>query len=154
MSEIRKRIFTFLLAMAPISELRGAIPFGMKQGLPLYETLILSFIGNIIIIPPVILLFNKVLHLMRKRKATGKFANFLESRAIKKSAKVESRWFVGLLIFSAIPLPLMGAWTASMICGLLQMRLRKAVPPMVLGVIISAAIVTGISYGVVKIWGN
>ena len=93
------------------------------------------------------LLFNKILVVMRKIKITAKIADKLEARAEKNSKKIEKWEFLGLMIFVAIPIPGTGAWTASMVAGLMKMRLRTAIPPIMLGVAIAAAIVTGVYYG-------
>ncbi|MBE6610150.1 MAG: small multi-drug export protein [Ruminococcaceae bacterium] len=151
MGEIAKRVIVFVLSMVPVIELRGAIPVGWGFKLPLWQTLVLSIGGNILIIPFVILLFNRVLELLRKFRLTTKIANFIEERTQRKSEKVENWVFLGLMLFVAIPLPGTGAWTASMIAGLLQMKMRKAFLPIVLGVICAAVIVTLVTYGVVKI---
>ena len=111
----------------------------------------LSIGGNILIIPFVVLLFNRVLELLRKFRLTAKIANLIEARTQRKSEKVENWVFLGLMLFVAIPLPGTGAWTASMIAGLLQMKMRKAFCPIALGVVGAAVIVTLITYGVVKI---
>lgn len=151
MGEIAKRVIVFVLSMVPVIELRGAIPVGWGFKLPLWQTLVLSIGGNILIIPFVILLFNRVLELLRKFRLTTKIANFIEARTQRKSEKVENWVFLGLMLFVAIPLPGTGAWTASMIAGLLQMKMRKAFLPVALGVICAAVIVTLVTYGVVKI---
>ncbi len=151
MNELFKRLIVFFLSMVPVVELRGAIPFGFAFGLPIWETLLLSLSGNIVIIPFVIILFNKILHLMRKLKPTAKIADWLEGRVVKNSRKIENWVFVGLMFFVAVPLPGTGAWTASMVAGLMQMKARKATVPIAIGVVIAAAIVTGVTYGVIKI---
>ncbi len=151
MSEITKRLIVFLLSMVPVIELRGAIPVGLGFKLELWETLLLSIAGNIAIIPFVVLLFTRILEFMRKFKLTANIANKIEERAEKKSKKVENWLFWGLMLFVAVPLPGTGAWTASMIAGLIKMKLSKAFPPIALGVVIAAAIVTCVTYGVIVI---
>ena len=140
------RLIVFFLSMVPIIELRGAIPFGFAFKLPLWETLLLSLSGNIAIIPFVIILFNKILHFMRKIRFTAKVADWLENRAVKNSRKIENWVFVGLMLFVAIPLPGTGAWTASMIAGLMKLPLKKAIPPIAIGVVIAGGIVTLLYY--------
>ena len=151
MGEVAKRLIVFFLSMVPVIELRGAIPIGFGFKLPLWETLVLSIGGNILIVPFIVLLFNQMLRVMRKFRLTAKIANNIEARTQRKSEKVENLLFWGLVLFVAIPLPGTGAWTASMIAGLLQVKARKAVIPIVMGVIGAAIIVTLITYGVVKI---
>lgn len=133
--------------MCPVIELRGAIPIGLEWGIGFTETMLLSLGGNLVIIPFIVLLFNKILDFMKKFKFTEKVANWLEKRAEKNSAKIENLIFVGLMLFVAIPLPGTGAWTASMVAGLMRIKLFRAMIPIVLGVIIAAVIVTGVYYG-------
>ena len=133
--------------MCPVIELRGAIPLGLEWGIGFKETMLLSLGGNLLIIPFIVLLFNKILVVMRKIKITEKLADILERRAEKNSKKIEGLLFFGLMIFVAVPLPGTGAWTASMVAGLMKIKLRKAVLPIALGVLVAAAIVTAVYYG-------
>lgn len=147
MSNFWKCVIVFIIGMLPIIELRGAIPVGMvwlDNDYPLVLTL--SLVGNLLIVPFIVLLFNKILYVMRKIRITAKIADALERRAEKNTAKIENLMFVGLLLFVAIPLPGTGAWTASMIAGLMKLPLKKAIPPIALGVVIAAAIVTVLYY--------
>ena len=147
MSNFWKCMLVFIIGMLPIIELRGAIPIGMvwlNDNYPL--VLALSLAGNLIIVPFIVLLFNKILYIMRKIKITAKIADKLEKRAERNTAKIENLMFFGLMFFVAIPLPGTGAWTASMIAGLIRMPLKKAIPPIALGVVIAAGIVTVLYY--------
>ena len=147
MSNFWKCVIVFIIGMIPIIELRGAIPIGMvwlNNNYPL--VLSLSLAGNLIVVPFIVLLFNKILYVMRKIKITAKIADKLEKRAEKNTAKVENMLFFGLMVFVAIPLPGTGAWTASMIAGLMKLPLKKAIPPIALGVAIAATIVTVLYY--------
>ena len=133
--------------MCPVIELRGAIPIGLEWGIGFTETMLLSLGGNLLVIPFIVLLFNKILVVMRKIKCTEKIADWLEKRAEKNSSKIENIIFVGLMLFVAIPLPGTGAWTASMVAGLMKIKLLRAIVPIALGVLIAAVIVTGVYYG-------
>jgi uncharacterized membrane protein len=59
--------------------------------------------------------------------------------------------FIGLCVLVAIPLPGTGAWTGALVAALLDIRLRKAMPAIILGVCIAATIVTTVTYGVTAI---
>ena len=54
----------------------------------------------------------------------------------------------GLCIFVAVPLPGTGAWTGAIIASLLGMGVKKAMPPIILGVLIASVIVVTLTYGV------
>ena len=72
------------------------------------------------------------------------FISHLEARAEAKSADVLRYQTWGLLIFVAIPLPGTGAWIAAV----LNMRLKRAVPVIFLGVVIAGCIITLLTHGV------
>ena len=147
MSRFWKCVIIFVIGMLPVVELRGAIPIGMvwlDNNYPL--VLSLSLAGNIIIVPFIVLLFHKILWLLRKIRITARVADMLERRAEKNTEKVQNILFLGLMLFVAIPLPGTGAWTASMIAGLLKLPLKKAIPPIALGVGIAGGIVSVLYY--------
>ncbi|MBQ9115959.1 MAG: small multi-drug export protein [Clostridia bacterium] len=147
MSTFWKCVIVFIIGMIPVVELRGAIPIGMvwlDNNYPLVFSL--SLAGNIIIVPFIVLLFHKILWVLRKIRITAKVADMLERRAEKNTEKVQNLMFLGLMLFVAIPLPGTGAWTASMIAGLLKLPLKKAIPPIALGVVIAGVIVTVLYY--------
>ena len=62
-----KCILTFLVAMVPVVELRGAIPIGMGMGLTLWQAFILSFIGNLVPVPFIILFVRKIFAWLRQK---------------------------------------------------------------------------------------
>ena len=57
----------------------------------------------------------------------------------------------GLTILVAIPLPGTGAWTGALVAAMLNMRLKKAFPAIVLGVIGAAIIVSAATLGVTQL---
>ena len=86
--------------------------------------------------------FRKIFAWMKK--VSRKFhalVDKLESRAEEKSEVVLKYAFWGLVILVAIPLPGTGAWTGALVAAMLNMRLKKALPAIVLGVLGAAVIV-------------
>lgn len=149
-----KVILTMLLSMMPVGELRLSIPAGVALGLPIPAALIASVVGNMIPVPFVILFIRKIFLWMRTHsKKLGALADKLEARAYKKMEnKNVMRWEEwGLLVFVAIPLPGTGAWTGSLVAALMDLRLKKAVPVISLGVVCAGLITTAITYGVASI---
>ena len=45
---LKKYLTVFFVSMVPLIELRGAIPYGVIFGLPLWSTYIIAIIGNMI----------------------------------------------------------------------------------------------------------
>lgn len=148
-STFGKIIMTFLISMVPVLELRGAIPIAVANGLNFWVAIIVSIIGNLVPVPFIILFIRKIFALMRKwNNKLDVLVTRLEQRAEKKSDVVQKYAFWGLFILVAIPLPGTGAWTGALIAAMLDMRLKRAMPSIVLGVIGAAVIVTFATYGV------
>lgn len=144
-----KVLLTALISMLPVVELRGGLPAGVALGLPIPLSFAASLLGNMLPVPFVILFARPVFQWVRARiPALGSFVTKLETRAYAKSKNVKKYETWGLLIFVAIPLPGTGAWTGALIASVLNMRLKRAVPVIFLGVIIAGSIMTVLTYGV------
>ena len=142
-------LLTMLISMLPVVELRGGLPAGVAMGLPIHAAFLASLIGNMIPVPFIILFVRPLFKWVRVYipKLEG-FVSRLESRAEAKSGDVLRYQTWGLLIFVAIPLPGTGAWTGALIAAVLNMRLKRAVPVIFLGVVIAGLIITFLTHGV------
>jgi len=143
---IKDCIYTFIISMVPVIELRGAIPVGVGLGLPVWIAFAVSIIGNFIPVPFILLFIRVILKWMKGTKHLDKIAAWIEERAEKNSAKVLRYASMGLFIFVAIPLPGTGAWTGALIAALLNMRMKYALPSIALG-ILCAGIIISLIYG-------
>ena len=153
-SNMPHEVAVILLSMIPVAELRLAIPLAITQyGLDPIESLILCCIGNLIPVPFIVLFIRKIFKLMKKFRIFRGIIEKLEERGNSKRETVEKYKFWGLFLFVAIPLPGTGAWTGALIAGLMDMRLKKALPSIVLGVITAGVVVTLMTTGVLKIFG-
>lgn len=138
---------TLLIAMAPVVELRGAIPIATAHGLPLGTAIAVAIVGNLIPVPFIIIFIRKILAWMRRRiPRIGGLVAKLEARAAKKSDVVLQYAFWGLFVLVAIPLPGTGAWTGALVAAMLDMRLKKAFPAIALGVVAAGIIVALLTY--------
>ncbi|MBQ8830316.1 MAG: small multi-drug export protein [Oscillospiraceae bacterium] len=139
--------------MVPVIELRGAIPIATAHGLNFWVAIVCAIIGNLIPVPFIIIFIRKIFALMRKwSPKLDKVVTKLEDRAHKKSDVVLKYAFWGLAILVAIPLPGTGAWTGALVAAMLNMRLSKAFPAIVLGVVGAAIIVSVVTYGGILIF--
>ena len=141
-------VLTFLVAMVPVVELRGAIPFGVVRGLNLWTAIIASVLGNLVPVPFIILFIRRIFAWMRAHmpKLDG-LVTRMEKKAEKNRAAVEKYAFWGLAILVAIPLPGTGAWTGALVAAMMEMRLKRAFPAIVIGVVIAGVIVSVVTYG-------
>lgn len=146
---MKAAITTFIIAMVPVIELRGAIPYGVIQGLGVWEAFGLSVIGNLVPIPFLIIFTRKVFEWLRTKSAwLDRFVSKLENKAEEKKGIVEKFQFVGLVILVAIPLPGTGAWTGALVAAMMDMRLKRAMPAITVGVLIAGIIVSVLTFGV------
>ena len=141
-------VIVLILSMIPVIELRGGIPAAYAMGLPLFETLPLAIIGNTIPVPFIILFIKQIFKFMKKHNILSNLIDKITQRALDRSDKVESMEFWGLMIIVAIPLPGTGAWTGALIAALMDLDFKRAMLSIGLGVIVSAIIVSFLTYGV------
>ena len=127
---------------------------GAVFGMPWYQTYILSVLGNMLPVPFILLLIKKVIQWMSvsKVKLFNKISNFLLKKVEKKRAGIEKYSFWGVCLFVAIPLPVTGAWTGSLVAAMIDMKLWKALLSCLIGVMISGTVMTLISYGIASIF--
>ena len=145
---LKPAIITFLMAMVPVVELRGAIPYGVIAGLSVHEAFVLAVIGNLLPIPFLVVFTRKVFEWLRtKSDGLDRLVRRLEAKADKNKELVEKSEFFGLMLLVAIPLPGTGAWTGALVAAMLDMRLKRAMPAIILGVLVAGVIVTTLTYG-------
>ncbi|MBQ3429737.1 MAG: small multi-drug export protein [Mogibacterium sp.] len=134
--------------MVPVVELRGAIPYGVIAGLSVPAAFIIAVIGNLVPIPILVVFTRKVFEWLRtKSEWLDSIVRRLEAKADDKKEIVQKYEFWGLVLLVAIPLPGTGAWTGALVAAMMDMRLKRAMPAIILGVIIAGVIVTTVTYG-------
>jgi len=152
-ADVGKYLATFIISMIPVIELRGAIPIGVGLGLSHAEAMGISIIGNMLPVPFIILFIRPIFRWMtRKSGKLARLAEKLEAKAEGKWDKIHRYQFFALTIFVAIPLPGTGAWSGALIAAVMNMRLRNALPSILLGVLIAGILVSGITYGFTSIF--
>ena len=144
-------IATFLISMVPVIELRGGLPSGIALDLPYPLALTAAVVGNMVPVPFIIVYIRRVFAWLRKHfaKLDGLITT-LEQKAHVKGRVVQKYSAIGLCLLVAIPLPGTGAWTGALVAAMLDMRLKKAVPTILLGVLIAAGIMTAVTFGVIR----
>lgn len=144
---------TFFMAMLPVVELRGAIPFGVAAGLQPLEAMGAAVLGNLFPVPFILLLLRYVFRWLRHFPRLGALIDRLEHRAHLKGRKVRKYRTLGLVLLVAVPLPGTGAWTGALVADVLDIRMRIALPAIALGVFVAGVAVTAMTYGVVGMLG-
>lgn len=146
---VGKELCVFFCSMLPVIELRGAIPMAFALGLPWWQAYLISVLGNLLPVPFILLLINLVIKWMSSSKVTffNKIANFLLKKVEKNRERIEKYSFWGLFLLVAIPLPMTGAWTGSLVAAVVGVKPLKAFLSALLGVLLAGVIVTLIVYG-------
>ena len=144
-----KLLICFMISMIPVVELRVGLPYGVSLGLEYHAAAIASILGNLAPVPVIIIYVRRVFAWLRKKHLRlDAWVSRMEARAEEKGEKVRKYGMLGLCLLVAIPLPGTGAWTGSLVAAILGMRLKEALPPIIFGVIIAAAIVLSVTFGV------
>lgn len=149
MSIFIKYLSVFGLSMLPIVELRASVPWGLANGLPLLNVLIVSIIGNLVPVPFIILFIRPLFSWLKKKSSfLARIIAKLEKRAENKHELVVRYEMLGLFILVAIPLPGTGAWTGALVASMFDLRLKNALPVISVGVVVAGILMSVISYGV------
>ena len=136
----------FIVSLFPILECRGGLIVAKLLGVNLLTAFPICIIGNILPVPFILLLLNKIFQFFKRTKH-HKLVDKIEAHAMKKSESLSRGEFLGLLLFVGIPLPGTGAWTGSMIAALLGMDRKRSSVATGLGVLLAAFIISVIFYG-------
>lgn len=131
------------IAASPISELRGAIPIAISvHHFPWYYAFLYGIIGNLLPVPFILLFLNAIIPLLSKVRFLDRLIQWFFARTRRRGVIVERYERIGLALFVAIPLPITGAWTGSVLAVLLGLKFRYAFLSILIGVLIAAVIVT------------
>ncbi len=131
-------LITWVMAMAPISEARGAILYGLSAGLDPGVVLTTSIFFNCLAVPIIFWFLDKShFHDLAMRL----FGKKMKAKIDRNKKRFEIYEELALLLFVAVPLPVTGAWTGVFIANILGLDRKKALPVIFLGVVIASVIV-------------
>lgn len=153
MPVVLKYLITFVIGMVPIIELRGAIPIGVGMGLSYFEAFVCSFLGNIIPIYFIVKFIRPLFDFFGRWKPFKIIIDWATNKATRKieeNTRLQTYTALALFLFVAIPIPGTGAWVGSLIANFLNLPPKKAIPPIVAGVLTAGIIVlavTAATYG-------
>ncbi len=145
---IGKIVMTIAVSMVPVVELRGGLPYGVVQGLPIWVAYLASVVGNLLPIPVILIFLNKVFDWMRSYEKLAHIVHKLEAKAHLQGKKVKKYKKLGLMILVAIPLPGTGAWTGALVATVLEIPPREAIAPIIWGVLVAGVLVTIATFGI------
>jgi len=144
---VGKKLCVLFCSMIPIIELRGGIPLGWSLELPWWQTYLLAVAGNMIPVPVILLFVRGVIDAMSRSKIKffNKIGTWLNKKAEKNIPNIEKYGFWGVCFFVALPLPITGAWTGSLVCATIKEKFWRAMLSCFIGVCIAGVIMTIVS---------
>lgn len=147
-NNIPTQIIPFLVSLFPVLEIRGGMIAARALNIDFIQAFLICYLGNMIPIPFILLFIRRIFTLMRKVNIFSKIVDKLEARADKKKDTIVKYQEWGLLLFVAIPLPGTGGWTGALIAALMDLRMKKCLPIIAIGVFIAGLIMSLITYGI------
>ncbi|WP_377888342.1 COG2426 family protein [Alkalihalobacillus sp. R86527] len=126
-----------VVSALPILELRGGLPLAFTFDIPFWEAFFLSLFGNVLPIIPLLLLFKPLSNWMMRFGWYNRFYEWLYQRTLNKSKNVEKYGAIGLILFTAVPLPTTGAYSACVAASLFAIRFKYAFLSILTGVVIA-----------------
>ena len=143
---IPDELVVFIISVLPILECRlGMFTAIVLLQMNAFKGFIISFLGNILPIPFILLLINWIFELLKKVPKINKMIFWLEERTLKKRDKIDKYGIWGLLFFVAIPLPGTGGWTGALLASLLHLDKKKSFGVIAMGVFIAGLIISIVS---------
>lgn len=144
LSEFSKDILTMLVAAAPVSELRGALPLAIfAWDIAPLKAYFLSILGNFLPVIPFFLFLRFFLYKLSSKfnfvKKTSEW--ILERTREKHKDKFKNAKAIALMIFVAIPLPLTGAWSGVIAAFVFGLPFWRSVLAIGAGIVIAGIIV-------------
>ena len=138
-------IITFLISMIPLVELRGAVPYAISSGIPLWQALLIGVVGNMLPVPIIFFFARHILEWGKEKPVIGNFCTWCLNKGHRGGQKLEEAAgdkgiFWALLLFVGIPLPGTGAWTGTLAASILDWDFKRSVLAVMLGVVLAGLI--------------
>ena len=146
-------IFTLILSILPVLELRAGIPYAILNGLNPLTSFFVCVLANILVIPFMFFFLDYANSYFLKIKLWNKFFHFyLEKKITKFSKKSSIMSFFLLFLFVVLPFPGTGAYTGCLLAWIFELDRKKSFATIGLGLIIAGILVTIATILGVSMW--
>ncbi|NLE95218.1 MAG: small multi-drug export protein [Dehalococcoidia bacterium] len=142
-------LLVMLTTVVPVSELRGGIPLGVALGLDPWLVFVVAVVTNIAIFVPTRLALAWFYRSVFTR--IPYFDDYLVRVRRKGEPTVRKYGLLGLLLFVAVPLPITGAYTGTVLSWLLAMEWKRSFIAVGIGVVCAGVIVMLATLGVISV---
>ena len=142
-----KEVLIFLFSASSFLESRGGLLAASILHMDPLESFVICMLGNILPIPLILILFDKVIEWLRKGKRLNKIAKKIDKKVEKNRAKVDKYGYLGLILFVAIPMPGTGAWTGCLVASALKLDKKKSFIYIATGVLLASILMMYLTFG-------
>lgn len=149
--KVPDELTVFLISLMPVLEIRGGMIAARLLEMDFLKAFAICYVGNMLPIPFIILFIRKIFDFLRRFKFFERIIVKLEKKTEKNKDKVMRYEAWGLLLFVAIPLPGTGGWTGALMAALLDVRIKRSLPIIAIGVLIAGFIMSGLTYGLFQL---
>ena len=149
--KVPDELTVFLISLMPVLEIRGGMIAARLLEMDFLKAFAICYVGNMLPIPFIILFIRKIFDFLRRFKFFERIIVKLEKKTEKNKNKVMRYEAWGLLLFVAIPLPGTGGWTGALMAALLDIRIKRSLPIIAIGVLIAGFIMSGLTYGLFQL---
>ena len=143
-----KELATFIIAAIPVTELRAALPLAYKiYGLSAFWSWFYSVAGTFFVMVIIVLLLDPIAAFLSKYIVFfKKFFEWLFEHTRKRAgSKMERYGSWAIFILAATPIPLLGGMTGALAAFVFGVPLKKSLPLLLFGTMVSGLIVLGIT---------
>ncbi len=138
-----KLIYTFLVAMIPAVEVKGAIPFGMALQLAPWQAYLMALSGSFFVVCFLAFFTNWFYMECKKHGFLKRFIGWIDKLVTKNKDKIQK--------YGPLPIPGTGTWTGSIIAGVLNMKPRITIFCVMCGNAVAGMIMMLASSGVISL---
>ena len=143
-----KELSIFLIAVIPVTELRVALPLAYTEfGISAFWAWFYSVAGTFFAMVLIVLLLDPVAKFLSKNiEIFRKFFDWLFEHTRKRAnGKMEKYGSWTIFILAATPIPLLGGMTGALAAFVFGVPLKKSLPLLLFGTMVSGVIVLGIT---------
>lgn len=156
---INQLLLAILLTIAPVSELRAGMPLGilyaLENNIPVFPIILLIIIVNCAVVFLIFLFLDKFhnsfMNIKWYKKFYESYLRGIQWKVDKFEKKHSAYGMIALTLFVAIPLPITGAWTGTLISWLLGLERKKSLIAIFAGIVIAGTIVSLLSLGIINL---
>lgn len=146
--DLPRSLATFLIAIIPITELRVSLPLAYKvYGLSAFWSWFWSVAGTFSAMVFIVLLLDPIAKFLSKYiRIFELFFNWLfEHTRRRANGKMEKYGEWAIFILAATPIPFLGGMTGALAAFIFNVPLKKSLPLLLLGTMVSGGIVLAIT---------